>query len=147
MQRTCLIIKPDGVGKKVAGEIIKRFENEGLKLVGLKMVEPGRKVMEEFYGIHKGKPFFEPFINFVVSSPVIVCAWEAEDAVAQTRKIIGATNSKDALPGTLRNLFGTDNRRNVVHSSDSPENAKREIEFFFKNNELFSYNLDEWKSK
>jgi nucleoside-diphosphate kinase len=147
MERTCLIIKPDGVGKRVIGEIIRRFENEGMKLVGVKMLEPGRKALEGFYSVHRGKHFFEPFINFVISSPVVVCVWESHDAITRTRSIIGATNSKDALPGTLRNLFGTDNRRNIVHASDSPENAKKEIAFFFKDSELFEYDWDSWINK
>jgi len=146
MERTCLIIKPDGVGKKVVGEIIKRFESEGMKLIGLRMVSTGRSGFEEFYAVHKGKHFFEPFINFVVSGPVVVCAWEGADAIARTRTMIGATNSKEAAPGTLRNLYGTDNRRNVVHASDSPENAVKEIGFFFKTGELFEYDYDGWKN-
>ncbi len=147
MERTCLIVKPDGVGKRVIGEVIKRFESEGFKLVGLKMARPARQVMEDFYSVHKGKHFFEPFINFATSGPIVVCAWEGPDAVANTRKIIGATNSKEAAPGTLRNLYGTDNRRNLVHSSDSVENAKREISFFFKDSELFDYEWNGWEDK
>lgn len=147
METTCLIVKPDGVGKKVAGEVLKRFENEGMKLVGMKMLYPGRETMEEFYAVHKGKHFFEPFINFASSGPIIVCAFEGDNAVSRTREIIGATNSKEAAPGTLRNLYGTDNRRNLVHASDSAENAAREIAFFFSKNELFDYDPDGWEDK
>jgi len=147
MERTCLIIKPDGVGKKVAGEVIKRFESEGMKLVGMKMQIPGKAKIEGFYEVHRGKHFFDAFIKFASSGPIIVCAWEGENAVARTRNIIGATNSKDAAPGTLRNLFGTDNRRNLVHASDSPENASREIAFFFSKDELFEYEPNGWMDK
>ncbi|MGA2090125.1 MAG: nucleoside-diphosphate kinase [Endomicrobiales bacterium] len=145
MERTCIIIKPDGVGKKVVGAIISRFEKEGLKLVAMKMLKPARSVMEQFYAVHKGKPFFEPFINFVTSGPIVVTAWEADHAVLKVRGIIGATNTKEAVLGTLRNLYGTDNRRNVVHASDSVENAKHEIEFFFTDSEVLSYELTDWE--
>jgi len=147
MERTCLIVKPDGVGKKVVGEVIKRFEAEGMKLVAMKMMRPGREKMEGFYEVHKGKHFFEAFINFVVSGPIVVTVWEGVDAVARTRMIIGATNSTEAAKGTLRNLYGTDNRRNLVHASDSAANAKREISFFFPREEIFEYELDGWKDK
>ena len=147
VERTILIVKPDGVGKKVVGEIIKRFESEGLKLIGLKMLRPNRETVEGFYDVHRGKPFFGPFINFMLSGPIVVSAWEGENAVTRVRQINGATNSKEAAPGTLRNLYGTDNRRNLVHSSDSPENARREIDFYFKPGELLEYNENEWKDK
>lgn len=147
MEKTCVIIKPDGVGKKVVGEIIERFEKEGLKLLGLKMVWPDRKTLEDFYAVHKGKYFFEPFMNFVSSGPVIVSAWEGESAVKNVRNIIGATNSKEAAPGTLRNMFGTDGRKNLVHASDSIENGVKEINFFFKNGEIINYDPKAWESK
>lgn len=145
MEKTCVIVKPDGVGKKVVGTVIQRFENEGLKLIAMKMVKPGRPMMEQFYAVHKGKSFFEPFINFVTSGPIVVTAWVADNAVLKVRGIIGATNAKDAATGTLRNLHGTDNRRNLVHASDSVENAEREIEFFFTDSELMRYGLTDWE--
>jgi nucleoside-diphosphate kinase len=147
MEKTLVIIKPDGVGKRAVGEIIRRFETEGFKLIGLKMLKPERKTLEEFYSVHKGKPFFEPFMSFVTSGPIIAAALEADSAVERVRGIIGSTDSKKAAPGTLRSLYGTDNRRNLVHASDSRENAKREIEFFFKNHELLSYDPDNWINK
>lgn len=147
MERTCLIIKPDGVGKRVVGEIIKRFESEGMKLAAMKMLRPGREKLEGFYEVHKGKHFFEAFINFAVSGPIVVCVWEGENAVSRTRGIIGATNSAEAAKGTLRNLYGTDNRRNLVHASDSCENAKKEISYFFSREEIFEYDWDGWKDK
>ncbi|MCX5778063.1 MAG: nucleoside-diphosphate kinase [Elusimicrobia bacterium] len=145
MERTCVIVKPDGVGKKVVGAVLQRFENEGLKLVAMKMVKPNRSVMEQFYAVHAGKSFFEPFIQFVTSGPIVVTVWEASVAIQKVRGIIGATNAKEAAPGTLRNLHGTDNRRNLVHASDSAENAAREIEFFFTPLELMQYDLTDWE--
>lgn len=147
LEKTFLIVKPDGVGKKVLGEVIKRLESEGLTLVGLKMISPTINEIEDFYHTHKGKHFYQPLVNFMICGPIVVSVWESKDAVAKVRKIVGATNSKEADPGTLRRIYGTDNRRNLVHASDSPENAKREIEFFFKDKEIFHYSHDSWKDK
>lgn len=147
MERTCVIAKPDSVSKKVVGEIIKRLESEGLKLLGMKMLYPPKDVIEGFYEVHKGKPFFPPFISFMTSGPIVVMAWEGENAVTHVRSVIGATNSKDAAPGTLRNLYGTDNRRNLVHASDSVENGLREINYYFKPEEVISYDPELWKSR
>lgn len=145
MERTCVIVKPDGVGKKVVGAVITRFENEGLKLVAMKLVRPGRAIMEQFYAVHTGKPFFEPFMSFVNSGPLVVTVWEAGDAVTKVRGIIGATNSREAAPGTLRGQYGTDNRRNLVHASDSTENAQKEISFFFAQEDILSYEYTDWE--
>lgn len=145
MERTCVIVKPDGVGKKVVGEIIKRMESEGLKLIGMKMLRPSRETVEGFYEVHRGKPFFPPFINFMTSGPIVASVWEGPNAVTHVRSVIGATNSKEAAPGTLRNAFGTDNRRNLVHASDSPENAAREIAYYFKPEELYEYDATAWE--
>ncbi len=147
MERTCVIIKPDGVGKKVVGEIIRRFESAGLKLLGMKMLWPERKTIESFYEIHKGKYFFEPFINFMSSGPIVVCAWEGSGAVKNVREMLGATNSTEAAPGTLRQMYGTDGRRNLVHGSDSVENGIKETAFFFTGGELFSYDPNGWVYK
>ena len=147
MERTCVIIKPDGVGKKVAGEVIRHFESSGLKLLGMKMLWPDRKTIENFYEVHKGKYFFEAFINFMSSGPIVVCAWEGPEAVKNVRNMLGATNSKEAAPGTLRQMYGTDGRRNLVHGSDSAENGIREIDFFFSPKEIFSYEPDGWQNK
>ncbi len=147
MEQTCVLIKPDGIGKKVVGDIVKRFEAEGLKLIGMKMMRPSQEKIEGFYEVHKGKPFFGAFIGFMVSGPIIASVWEGDNAVTHVRSVIGATNSKDAAAGTLRNLYGTDNRKNLVHASDSAENAHREIQFFFAKDEVISYDGYEWKSK
>jgi len=146
MENTCVIIKPDGVCKKVSGDIIKRFDSEGLKLVAMRMARPSKETLERFYAVHKGKEFFEPLIRFMCSAPLIVMAWQAEDAVAKVRRIIGATNSKEAAAGTLRAMFGTDGRRNVVHASDSAENAAKELAFFFTPEDLMKYDYNDWQN-
>ena len=145
MEKTCVIIKPDGVCKKISGDIIKKFDTEGLKLVAMRMVRPARQIMESFYSAHKDREFFKPLIDFVCSAPLIVMAWEDDNAVSKVRSIIGSTNSKEAAAGTVRNMFGTDNRRNVVHASDSAENARKEIDFFFKPEEIMEYDYSDWK--
>lgn len=145
IEKTCVIIKPDGVGKKVVGKIIDRFESEGFTLQAMKMVRPTRVLMEGFYAEHKGKSFFEPFIRFVTSGPLVVMAWQGDDAIARVRKILGATNSPEAAPGTLRKSWGTDNRRNLVHGSDSPASASREIAYFFSDQEHGPYDPNAWE--
>jgi nucleoside-diphosphate kinase len=147
IERSCLIIKPDGIGKKKIGEIIKRLEFDGFKLVAMKMLRPAQEEIEGFYEVHRGKFFFKPFINFMTSGPIVVTAWEGENTVTHIRNVIGATNSKEAAEGTLRNLFGTDNRKNLVHASDSPESASREIKYFFKDEEIIKYDPDAWIDK
>ncbi len=124
------------MANKVAGKVISRFEGEGFTLAGIKMLQPDKARMEKFYSVHEGKPFYEGLMNFMLEGPVIAIVWEAEDAISKTRSIIGATNSKEAAPGTLRNLYGTDNRRNLVHASDSPESAEKEIALLFNKEEL-----------
>jgi len=147
MEKTLVIIKPDAVGKKAVGSIIKAFDDFGLKLAALKMIKPSRNVIEQFYSIHKGKPFFQPLVEFMDCAPIVVCVWESENAVSKVRNFIGATDSQKAEKGTIRNLFGTNNRKNAVHASDSLENAENEISFFFKPEEILNYNYDAWISK
>jgi nucleoside-diphosphate kinase len=146
LQRTLLIVKPDGVGRGVVGKVLDRFESEGFRLLGVRMVRPTQKLMEDFYAEHKGKPFFPPFLKFVTSGPVVATVWEGPDAVARVRGLIGATNSPEAAPGTLRRAWGTDNRRNLVHASDSPASAAREIAFFFRDEETAPYDPEAWKA-
>ncbi len=142
---TCVIVKPDGVGKRVVGKIIDRFESEGFQLLAMKTVRPTPALMEEFYAEHKGKPFFPPFLRFVTSGPLVVTAWRGAGAVARVRQIIGATNSPEAAPGTLRRTWGTDNRRNLVHASDSSKSAAREVAFFFSPEDAAPYDGDAWQ--
>ena len=135
-ERTCFLIKPDGVAAKVVGKVLDRFEREGFDLVAMKMIPPDLSRIEAFYSVHKGKPFYEGLLKFMTEGPSVAVVWEADDAIARTRAIIGVTNSKEAAPGTLRNLYGMDNRRNLVHASDSPESAKKEIALLFRKEEL-----------
>lgn len=134
--RTCLLIKPDGIEKKVVGKVIERLEQETFDLIAMKLVPPDRKIVEEFYLVHKGKPFYQSFIDFMTEGPFIAMTWQGEDIISRCRKIIGATNSKEAEPGTLRNLYGTDNRRNLLHSSDSEASARKEIGLLFRSDEI-----------
>ena len=135
-QRSCILVKPDGVEKNVIGKVLDRLESAGLKLVALKMVPPDRGLIERFYAEHRERPFYGPLVEFMTSGPFVACVWEGEDCIAKSRKLIGATNSKEAEPGTLRNLYGTDNRRNLVHGSDSPASAAREIGLLFRPEEI-----------
>lgn len=139
MERTYLMVKPDGVQRGLVGEIISRFEKKGLKLIGLKMMQIPREMAESHYGEHKGKAFFGPLVDYIISSPVVAMVLEGKDAVATAREMMGATNPLKASPGTIRATYGMDIGRNIIHGSDSPESAKREIEIFFRPEELVTY--------
>lgn len=136
VQRTFVAIKPDGVQRGLVGEIVSRFEKRGLKLVGMKFMQVTRELAETHYGEHKGKPFFEGLVGFITSGPVVAMVWEGKDAIALARNTIGATNPGSAAPGTIRGDFAVEIGRNIVHGSDGPESAKREIGIFFKDAEL-----------
>src|SRR5438552_1754560 len=136
VERTLNLVKPDGFRKKLVGTVLDRFERAGLDLVGLKLLQVSKPDAERFYAEHKGKPFYEPLIHFMVSAPIVASVWEGESAIQKVRELMGATNSPDAAAGTLRKQHGTDNRQNLVHGSDSPASAEREIAFFFKHEEL-----------
>ncbi len=140
-ERTFVAIKPDGVERGHIGEIIGRFEKRGLKLVGLKLMSVSTALAEEHYGEHKGKPFFDGLVKFITSGPVVATVWEGKNAISIARSVIGATNPKDSAPGTIRGDLAVDIGRNVVHGSDGPESAKREIGIFFKQDEL----LKDWQ--
>jgi nucleoside-diphosphate kinase len=131
LQKTLSMVKPDGVKKGLIGEVIRRFESKGLRVAALKMVHLERREAEAFYDVHRGKKFFEELVQFMSSGPVVALVLEGEDAVPRTREIMGATNPKDAAPGTLRADFAREVTENIVHGSDSPENAALEISFFF----------------
>lgn len=137
-ERTLIIIKPDGLQRKLAGEIISRFERKNLELIAMKMIKLNRGLAERHYDIHKGKPFFQELIDFITSGPVIVSIWQGENAVLLARKILGATSPEQAEPGTIRGDFVTQVTCNVVHASDSTETAKREIELFFSPAEILA---------
>ncbi len=136
IERTLSIIKPDGVAKNIIGEIYARFEKAGLKIVAARMLHLSREQAEGFYAVHKERPFFKDLVEFMTSGPVMVQALEGEDAIAKNRELMGATNPKDAAPGTIRADFAKTVDENVVHGSDGPDTAATEIAFFFKDEEL-----------
>lgn len=136
IERTLSIIKPDAVGNNVIGKVITRFEDAGLKVVAAKMSQLSRDQAEGFYEIHKERPFFKDLVDFMISGPVLIQVLEGSNAVLKNRDVMGATNPKDAAPGTIRKDFAVSIDENAVHGSDSLENAKTEIAFFFKPEEV-----------
>jgi len=138
MELTLSIVKPDGVSKNLIGEVIKRLEGRGLKVIGLKMIWMDKKEAEGFYAVHRGKPFFESLTVFMSSGPSVVMVLEGEGAISKTRKLMGATDPKKAAEGTLRRQFAADIEHNIVHGSDAPETAAFEIGYFFNALEIFS---------
>ena len=132
MERTLSIIKPDAVERNLIGQIVSIFEKNFLTIHSIKKIVLSKKMAEDFYFVHKKKPFFNDLCTYMSSGPVVVMVLEGNDAVAKNRKIMGATNPKDAAKGTIRNLYGISLDKNTVHGSDSKENAKIEIDFFFK---------------
>ena len=146
MERTFIMIKPDGVQRNLVGEIIRRFEAKGFTLVGLKMLAVSRELAEKHYDVHKERPFFGKLVEFIISSPVVAMAWEGNGVVAAARKIIGSTNPLTAEPGTIRGDYGLDIGRNLVHGSDAIETAQREIALWFGEDELVSWeaNANSW---
>jgi nucleoside-diphosphate kinase len=141
MEKTLIILKPDAVQRGLVGEIITRFEKKGLQLVGLKLMKIPASLAEQHYAPHKGKPFYEGLVRFMTSSPVIVLALAGKDAIAISRKMMGATFGSKAEPGTIRGDFGVSNSFNLIHGSDSVESATREVGLFFRADEL-----QEWSS-
>ncbi|WP_017755584.1 nucleoside-diphosphate kinase [Calidifontibacillus oryziterrae] len=146
MERTFIMIKPDGVQRNLVGEIVSRFENKGFKLVGAKLMTVSNALAEEHYAEHKERPFFGELVDFITSSPVFAMVWEGENVIATARQMMGKTNPADALPGTIRGDFGLTMGKNVIHGSDSPESAEREINLWFNSNEVSDYSkqVDEW---
>ncbi|AOW79946.1 nucleoside diphosphate kinase [Halodesulfurarchaeum formicicum] len=139
-ERTFVMVKPDGVQRGLIGEIIARFEDRGLKLVGAKLMRIDQALAEEHYAEHTDKPFFEDLTDFITSGPVLAMVWEGQDAIAQVRTMMGATDPAESAPGTIRGDFGLDMGRNVIHGSDTePGSAEREIELFFDEEELEDY--------
>ncbi|MCV3423501.1 nucleoside-diphosphate kinase [Campylobacter lari] len=136
MEKTLSIIKPDAVKKGVIGQILTRFENNGLRIAATKKIQLSEKEAQEFYSVHKDRPFFKDLVNFMISGPVVVSVLEGENAVLKNRELMGATNPKEAAPGTIRADFADSIDANAVHGSDSLENAKIEIEFFFSKTEI-----------
>jgi nucleoside-diphosphate kinase len=146
MERTFLMVKPDGVQRNLVGEIVNRFEKKGFKLVGGKLMQIPTELAEQHYGEHKERPFFGELVSFITSSPVFAMVWEGENVIATARQMMGATNPKDAAPGTIRGDYAVQVSQNIIHGSDSPESAQREIGLFFNESELVSYSkhVDQW---
>jgi len=139
VEKTLSIIKPDAVKRQLIGEIIRRLEENNLKVVAAKMLFLSKKEAEGFYAVHRGKAFFESLTKYMSSGPILVMVLEGENAIARNRIIMGATNPAEAAPGTIRKEFGTSIERNSVHGSDSPETAAFEISYFFKQDEIHTY--------
>ncbi len=144
-ERTLIIIKPDSIQRHLAGEIISRFEKKGLKLVASKFIQIPEQLAQKHYAIHQDKPFFAAAVKFLSSSPALLMVLEADGVIDMARKMIGATFGYDAEPGTIRGDFGCSGRYNLIHGSDSPDAAKKEIELFFKPDEILDYKLDDAK--
>ena len=142
LERTYLMVKPDGVQRGLVGEIIGRFERKGFKLLALKFFTPTRALLEEHYAEHKGKPFYEPLLEYMSMGPVVCMVWQGLNVVATSRKMMGATKPEKADPGTIRADFCVESGRNVIHGSDSVESAEREIKLWFKPEELQTYNRE-----
>jgi nucleoside-diphosphate kinase len=136
VERTFGIVKPDAVAKGAIGGVVDMIEKSGLQIVGLRLLQMGQSQAEGFYSVHKARPFFNDLVKFMTSGPCVVMAIQGEGAVARYREVMGPTDSKKAPAGTIRQKYGTDIERNAVHGSDSPENAKGELAFFFKEGEL-----------
>jgi nucleoside-diphosphate kinase len=139
VERTFLMVKPDGVQRNLVGEVIRRLETKGFTLVGLKLMKVSRELAEKHYDVHKERPFFGSLVEFICSAPVVAMVWEGDGVVASARKMIGATNPLTAEPGTIRGDFGVSIGRNLIHGSDAIETAQREISLWFATEELVSW--------
>ena len=139
MERTFLMVKPDGVQRNLIGEIVGRFEGKGYQLVGAKLMQITKELAEEHYGEHKERPFFGELVEFITSGPVFAMVWEGENVISTARLLVGATNPSESAPGTIRGDFAVTVGKNIIHGSDSTESAVREIGLFFKEEELVSY--------
>lgn len=146
MERTLVLVKPDGVQRGLIGEIISRLEHRGLKLVAAKFIKVDHQLAETHYAVHKGKPFYEGLVRYINASPVLAMVWEGPNAIAAVRQTMGATNPTAAMPGTVRHDLAIQTSRNLTHASDSPENAASEIALWFKPDEIIDWerSLDPW---
>lgn len=146
MEKTFLMVKPDGVQRNLIGEIVARFERKGFHLAGAKLMIISEELASEHYGEHKERPFFGELVSFITSGPVFAMVWQGENVISTARQMMGSTNPKDAAPGTIRGDFGLTVGKNVIHGSDSPASADREIGLFFKESELVEYSklINEW---
>jgi len=146
MEKTFIMVKPDGVQRGLIGDIVLRFEKKGFQLKGAKLMQISEELAQEHYGEHKDKPFFGELVDFITSGPVFAMVWEGENVIATARKMMGATNPSESDVGTIRGDYGLTVGKNIIHGSDSEQSAKREIGLFFNENELIDYkkDADQW---
>lgn len=146
MEKTFIMIKPDGVQRNLIGEVVSRFERKGFQLVGAKLITVSRELAEEHYGEHKERPFFGELVDFITSGPVFAMVWQGDHVISVARQMMGATNPKDAAPGTIRGDYGLTVGKNVIHGSDSQESAEREMGLWFSSEEFSEYtkNINQW---
>lgn len=146
MERTLVLVKPDGVQRGLVGEVISRLERRGLRLVAARFMQVSQELAETHYAIHKGKPFYEPLIQYITSAPVMAMVWEGPNGIAAVRQTMGATRPTEAAPGSIRHDFALEVGRNLTHASDSPENGVKEVELWFEPEELVSWEraADPW---
>ena len=146
MERTLVLVKPDGVQRGLIGEVISRLERRGLRLVAAKFMNVSRQLAETHYAIHKGKPFYDGLISYITSAPVMAMVWEGPNAIAAVRQTMGATRPTEAAPGTIRHDFALEVGRNLTHASDEPSNAEKEVALWFKKEELVDWKreVDKW---
>ncbi len=146
MEKSLVLVKPDGVQRALIGEVISRLERRGLRLVAAKFLSVSRALAEEHYAIHKGKPFYEGLLDYITAAPVMAMVWEGPNAVAAIRQTMGATRPWEAAPGTVRHDFALEVGRNITHASDTPENGEKESALWFKKDEILSWSreIDKW---
>jgi len=146
VERSLVLVKPDGVQRALVGEVISRLERRGLRLVGAKFMQVSKELAETHYGIHKGKPFYDGLIEYIISAPVMAMVWEGPNAIAAIRQTMGATRPTEAAPGSLRHDFALEVGRNLTHASDTPENGASEVSLWFKTEELVDWTreVDRW---
>jgi len=146
MERTFVMIKPDGVQRRLVGKIIERFERAGMKIIAMKFLSVSDEMAERHYAVHKEKPFYEGLIEYITSGPVVAMVLEGNNAIDRVRAMVGSTNPSEAMPGTIRGDYAQETRKNIVHASDSKETAEHEIELWFSPDEIISYKMsdDKW---
>ena len=146
MERSLVLVKPDGVQRGLVGEVIARLERRGLRLVGARFMQVSRELAETHYAIHKGKPFYDGLIEYIISAPVMAMVWEGPNAIAAIRQTMGATRPTEAAPGSIRHDFALEVGRNLTHASDTVENGEKEVALWFKSEELVDWNreVDRW---
>lgn len=142
MERTLILVKPDGVQRGLIGEIIGRFERRGLQLIGMKFMQMSDDLARRHYGVHRDKPFYESLVQYITSGPIVAMVWEGNEAIAAARATMGSTKPVESAPGTIRGDFGMEIGRNLVHGSDSSENAEKEVALFFDEEELVGWQRD-----